>query len=300
MTNRKQTKNTRRVLMDGACYLLGGLCFGAAVSVFTEPSRIAPGGLTGLAVLIGFLTGLPTGTVVLVLNLPLLVLAFRRMGRDFFLRTVAGLLISSVAIDLSPLFLPAFAADRLLSAVFGGVLTGVGLGLIYRRGGSTGGAEIVAVWLRRFMHLSIGRMMLLLDAVVIALSALVYREMESALYAAVTVFLSAQVMDRLVYGSHTAKVALVVSRRWRQINERILREMRRGVTLLDATGGYTGEEGKVLLCAVGRTEVYRLRQLVQEEDPDAFVLFGTAEEVLGDGFGERPSSEKPPKRISEK
>lgn len=288
MKNQGETQNqlrARRLFWDGACYLLGSICFGVAISVFTEPNRIAPGGVTGLAVLVGFLTGLPTGVVTVALNLPLLFVAFRRMGRDFFWRTAVGLVLSSVAIDATPLFLPEFLEDRLLAAIFGGVLTGAGLGLIFLRGGSTGGAEIVATLLRRrFPHLSIGRVMLLIDAAVIALSAVVYGQVDSALYAAVTVFLSAQVMDRLVYGSQTAKVALIISRDWQEITERVLKELRRGVTQLFSIGGYTGEEGKVLLCTVGRTESYRLREIIRQIDPSAFVLFLTAEEVQGVGF----------------
>lgn len=286
-TKIKNSLRTRRLLGDGACYLLGSLCFGVAVSVFTEPNHIVPGGVTGLAVLIGFLSGLPTGLVSVLLNLPLLILAYRRVGRDFFWRTAAGLVLSSVAIDVTPLFLSGFFEDRLLAAVFGGVLTGVGLGLIYRRGGSTGGAEIVAtLWRRHTPELSIGRVMLFLDAAVILLSAVVFREINSALYAAVTVFLSAQVMDRLVYGAQTAKVALIISRKWPIITERILTRLHRGVTQLSSAGGYTGEEGRVLLCAVTRSEGYRLWELIREIDPSAFVLFLTAEEVQGVGFRE--------------
>ncbi len=281
----KNSLRTRRLLGDGACYILGSFCFGVSVSVFTEPNRIAPGGVTGLAVLLGFLSGLPTGLISVLLNLPLLIIAYRRMGRDFFWRTAAGLVLSSVAMDITPLFLPGFFGDRLLAAVFGGVLTGAGLGLIYRRGGSTGGAEIVAtLWRRQTPDLSIGRVMLFLDAAVILLSAAVFREINSALYAAVTVFLSAQVMDRLVYGAQTAKVALIVSRNWQEITERILTHLHRGVTQLSSAGGYTGEEGKVLLCAVGQREGYRLWELIREIDPSAFVLFLTAEEVQGVGF----------------
>lgn len=275
----------RRLLGDGVCFLLGSFSFGVAISMFTEPNNIAPGGLTGLAVLISFLTQFPTGTTAFVLNIPLLLLAYRRVGREFFWRTVVGLTLSSVIIDLVALFLPPFSGDRLLASVFGGVLTGLGLGLIYMRGGSTGGGEIMATLLRRrFPHLSIGHLVLLVDAVVIALSTVVYSSLDSALYAVVTVFLSSQVMDRLVYGGQTAKVAMIVSRHWQRITERVLTEMERGVTQLEATGAYTGAGSRVLICAVGRTELYRLRQLVRESDPDAFVIFGTAEEVMGDGF----------------
>ena len=283
----KQKKALRRFGKDGAAFLIGSVAFGTAVSVFNEPNHFAPGGVSGLAVLLGYLTDAPAGTVTLILNVPLLILAYRRVGRSFFWRTVAGLLLSSVAMDVMRLILPPFTGDRLLAAVFGGVLTGVGLGLIYMRGGSTGGAEIVATLLRRRLRfLSVGNLMLLVDAAVILLSAVVYRSVDSALYATVAVFLSTQVMDRLVYGGKGAMVALIISERSQAVSDAILTSLSRGVTKLPAVGAYRNRGGSVLLCAVGKTEVYRLRELVLGVDPAAFTVLLTAEEVLGSGFEE--------------
>lgn len=283
--NRKKNSKARRLLWDGVFLLLGSVCFGAAVSMFTSPAAIAPGGVTGLAVLFDHLFGIPAGIGTLLLNLPLLLLALKHMGRTFFLRTLAGLGISSVFIDLFAAFLPPFTGDRLLAAIFGGVLTGAGLGFIYMRGACTGGAEIVALLLRRkFPQLSIGNMLLCVDAAVVLLSALVYRQAESALYAAVTVFLAAQVMDRLIYGGQTAKFAVIISAYAAKIADTVLHELHRGVTRLEASGGYTGEKRPVLLCAVGRAEAHRLRELVARIDPAAFVIFSTADEVFGEGF----------------
>lgn len=283
----KKEKTLRRFIKDGAAFFVGSVAFGIAVSVFTEPNRIAPGGITGLAVLVGFLTDIPAGTTTFLLNVPLLLLAYRRVGRAFFWRTMAGLLLSSAAIDITKLVLPPFTGDRLLAAVFGGVLTGVGLGLIYMRGGSTGGAEIIATLLRRRIRfLSVGNLILLVDAAVISLSAAVYRSLESALYATVAVFLSAQVMDRLIYGGKGAMVALIISERSQTVSDTILTTLSRGVTKLNAVGAYRNREGCVLLCAVGKTEVYRLRELVLGVDPAAFMVLLTAEEVLGSGFEE--------------
>ncbi len=286
--NNEKSSKTRRLVWDGVFLVFGSVCFGAAVSMFTAPAEIAPGGVTGLAVLGDHLFGVPAGVGTLLLNLPLLLLALRRMGRSFFLRTLAGLGISSVFIDLFAVLLPPFTGDRLLAAVFGGVLTGAGLGFIYMRGACTGGAEIVALLLRRkFPQLSIGNMLLCVDAAVVVLSALVYRQLDSALYAAVTVFLSAQVMDRLIYGGQTAKFAVIVSTRGAEIAAAVLHELHRGVTQLDAAGGYTGEKRPLLICAVGRAEAHRLRELTARIDPVAFVIFSTADEVFGEGFTRR-------------
>lgn len=153
------------------------------------------------------------------------------------------------------------------------------------RGATTGGSEIVARLLeRRLRHVPIGRLILLVDAVVVAVSALVYRQIESALYALILIFVSSLVMDAIVYGGEKGKMLLIMSRREELIARRILQQMGRGVTLLNATGAYTGTDKRVLLCAVRRSEVYQLRTIVQDTDPDAFLIVVSTEEVLGEGF----------------
>lgn len=274
----------RRLLADGVSFLLGSVAFGAAVSLFIAPNDIAPGGVTGLAVLSQYLFGTPTGLMAFLINLPLLFFAFRWLSRRFFVRTLVGLAVSSVVIDLFALFSP-FTGDRLLAAVFGGVLTGVGVGLIYKAGGSTGGAEIVAILLRRkFPFFSAGNMLMAVDGAVILLSTLVYRDWSSVLYAAVTVFLSAQVMDRLIYGDRLAETVYIITRKGKELTAAVCGELDRGLTRIPAKGGFSGKECEVLLCAVGRGEKHRLQQVIQRVDPDAFVIFGTAEEVMGKGF----------------
>lgn len=275
----------RRTVIDGACFVAGGICFGAAVSLFISPAAIAPGGVTGLAVLCDYLFGLPTGIGTVLLNLPLLFFAWRRLGARFLLRTVIGLSISSLCIDLFAAVLPPFQCDRLLAALFGGVLTGAGLGLIYLRGGSTGGTEIGALLLRRkFPQLSMGNLILLVDAAVVLLSAVVFAQIESALYAAVTVFLTAQIADRLIYGGQTAKFAVIVSKKGKAVTNAVLHQLQRGVTALQAIGGYTGEQQQLLICAVGRSQAHILRDTVRQVDPTAFVIFATADEIFGEGF----------------
>ena len=170
-------------------------------------------------------------------------------------------------------------------ALFGGVLAGAGLGLIYMRGATTGGSEIVARLLeRKFRHIPIGRLILLVDAVVVGASAIVYRNVESALYAMVLIFVSSSVMDALVYGGDAGKMLLIMTKKEREVADRILAEMERGVTMLNATGAYTGDDRRVLLCAVRRSEVYKLRTLVADLDPDAFIIVASTDEVLGEGF----------------
>ncbi len=283
---RKLEKNkAARLALDGGFYLLGSICYALSVNVFSAPNQIAPGGVTGVATLLNYAFHLPIGAMILVINLPLLIAAWRKCGVGFTVRTLIVTVLSSVVIDVTARFLPPFRGEMILVALFGGVLSGAGLGLIYMRGATTGGSEIVARLLeRRLRHVPIGRLILLVDAVVVAVSALVYRQIESALYALILIFVSSLVMDAIVYGGEKGKMLLIMSRREELIARRILQQMGRGVTLLNATGAYTGTDKRVLLCAVRRSEVYQLRTIVQDTDPDAFLIVVSTEEVLGEGF----------------
>lgn len=296
----KQTGVLRRTAADIVYIAAGSGCFGLSVSLFSAPNDIAPGGVTGLATLANFLWGLPIGALTVAANVPLILLAWWRLGRGFAARTLLGLALSSLVMDTMAAIVPPFSGDRLLAAIFGGVLTGVGLGLILSRGATTGGAEVVARLLeRRWPHIPIGKLILLLDGGVIALSALVYREAESPLYAIILVYVASLITDRLVYGGRRGKTVLIISRHHADITRRILDELSRGVTLLTGVGGFTGAPQQVILCAVRRTELYTLKQIVSAADPAAFVLLLTADEVLGSGFAAldtpRPSRRKPPR-----
>lgn len=275
----------RRASLDGLFYLLGSVLYALSVNVFTAPNQIAPGGVTGIATLVNYLTGLPIGTGILVVNLPLFVASWRFLGRSSTLRTAVVTVLSSIVIDATAPFVPPFVGDKILTAVFGGLLAGAGLGLIFMRGATTGGSEIVARLLeRRFRHIPIGRLILMVDAAVVAAAAVVYRNLESALYAVILIFVSSSVMNRLIYGSDTGKMLLIMTRRDREVADAILKTLQRGVTILHAQGAYTGDQRRVLLVAVRPSQVYTLRTLVYDRDPGAFLIVVSTDEVLGEGF----------------
>ena len=281
----KHSAILRRAAADVVYIAAGSGCFGLSVSLFSAPNDIAPGGVTGLATLANHLWGVPIGALTVAVNIPLILLAWWRLGRSFAARTLLGLALSSLVMDTIAELAPPFSGDRLLAAVFGGVLTGVGLGLILSRGATTGGAEIVARLLeRRWPYIPIGKLILLLDGAVLALSALVFREAESPLYAIILVYVASLITDRLVYGGRRGKTVLIISRHHTASTRSILDELSRGATLLTGVGGFTGAPQQVILCAVRRTELYTLKQLVSAVDPAAFMLLLTADEVLGSGF----------------
>ena len=287
----KKAGGVKGLLTDLLLFNLGSIAYGIAVSMFTAPNDIAPGGVTGIATVINYISrqtlpvGLPIGMLTLVMNLPLLAAAWLRFGSRMAGRTLLCILFSSVWTDVLGSVLPPFRGEMILTCIFGGALMGLGIGLILSRGGTTGGTEIVARLLeRRWPHIPIGRLMLMVDGLIIALSALVYRQLESPLYAVVLVFISSQVTDWLVYGGRRGKMAMILSKKQPMLVERIVHELDRGATLLRAVGAYTGKEQNMILCAVSREEIYPLKRLVFKEDPEAFFMVLSTDEVLGLGW----------------
>lgn len=279
-------RKIRAVAADWLFYLLGSVIYAVAVDVFTVPNRLVPGGVTGLSALVHYLwPAFPVGAGILLINLPLLALALWKLGRPFTLRTAAVTVLSSVIIDTLQPLLPPYTGNPLLAALFGGVLTGAGLAMIYLRGATTGGSEIVARLMeKRWPHLSMGRLLLAVDGLIVALSAVILKEIEPAMYAVVLLFATSVVLDEVVDGVHRTRTVLIVTRRAADISRDILQVVERGVTHLPATGGYTGEPQTVLMCAVRPSEVYALQRLVEERDATAFIIVLNSERVVGNGF----------------
>ncbi len=281
-----------QLLLDSGAYLLGSVLYGLSVNLFTASNDFVPGGVTGIAMLIHYgLPQAPIGLLILLINIPLLLLAWWRIGHGFAIRTAVVTVLSSLLIDgmgLLPFVQPFVAADaggKILAAVFGGVLMGAGLGIIFARGATTGGSEVIARLLeKRFPYISVGRLLLVVDALVVGASILVYRQLESALYATILIFVTSRVMDAILYGGNAGRMLLIVTHKERETAEAINTRMERGVTMLQASGAYTKQARQVLLCAVRPSEVYELRQLIKEFDPDAFTIVVPTEQVLGEGF----------------
>lgn len=279
-------QDVKQIVIDVLYYITGSFLYAVSVNCFSAPNRIAPGGVTGIATVFHYVVpAAPVGLTILIMNVPLLVTAWLLISRTFTIRTVLCTALSTMIIDAAAPLLPAYTGDMFLVSVMGGVLLGVGLGLIFLRGGSTGGTEVVARLLeRRFPHVPVGRLILAVDAVVIVFSAFVFQNIESAMYAVVMTFVASTLIDALMYGGSGGKLILIFSKHQEDIASAILQTLRRGVTKLRSRGGYTGQESEVLLCAVRRTQVYALRQLVAKLDPSAFIVIASAEEVLGQGF----------------
>ena len=281
-------KKPQQFLWDVLCYLVGSVCVAVAVTVFSSPNEIAPGGVLGVATVVhAVLPWLSIGTLTLCFNLPLLTVAYFKLGRGFTVRTALVTVGLSLLLNIAetlPLLQP-YTDDPLLSALSAGVLMGFGIGLILWRGATTGGSEIVARLLElRFPHLPIGRLLLLIDGVVVALSVTVFGKLQSGLYAVVLIFVSSRVTDAVVYGRDHGRMLFILTAEERAVEDVILNELGRGVTLLRARGGYTNISRNAIVCALRPSEVHPLRARIRALDPDAFTIVLSTEQTFGNGF----------------
>ena len=260
-----------------------GCALGAlAYPLFLVPNHIAPGGLTGLATVLNYLFHWPVGTTSLVMNVPLFIIGYRAMGRVFVVRSLVATVLFSVLIDLIPL--PPMTEQPLLGAVFGGVLLGAGLGLILRGGATTGGTDMVARMIHnRFQHISVGAFLFLIDCCVVLMAGF-FIEAEYALYAFVALYAASKLIDVVMVGLAREKACYIISSQHERVKQEIMQKLDRGVTVLRAEGGYSGQERPVLLCVLSAQELGRLKAIVREADEDAFLFISDAHEVLGEGF----------------
>lgn len=287
--------DVRDTVVDLLIYGASGLLVAVDIKCFTAPNQIAPGGVTGLSTVINFLSGAPIGFLNFLLNLPMFIWAFFEVGYKLVLRTVAASLIASLCIDQFGSRLPAYTGDPMLAALFGGLLEGVSLSLVLMREATTGGTDLIARLLqRRFRHLSTGKLMLGIDLVIVLISAVVFKRIESILYALIYIFISTHVIDTILYGADIGhgKVMWIMTAHSERVAQKIMDEMDRGVTGLQARGMYSGVKAEMLMCAISRTEVYHVKDLVYSVDPDAFLIVGDAGEISGKGFNHPAAKDK--------
>lgn len=276
-------------LVHWAQLFVGILLTAAPFPLLFVPNDIAPGGISGLATLIHSLSGLPVGMLAVLLNAPLFLASWRRMGRLFAIKSLIGTIGVSIVIDALPIY--PITSDPILAAVFGGVVSGTGLGLVIRAGATTGGTDMAATLIHEhFPALSVGGILFAADCCVIVASAFVYN-IQSAMYALIAVFLMSQMIDYVVEGFARAKAFFVFSPKSDEISEAVLHKLGRGATLLHGQGAYSKKESDVLLCVVTRLQIPHFKALVSDIDPTAFVMVTDVREALGEGFTRPPDQQ---------
>lgn len=275
-----------RALRDAALLFLGVVLIALGLDLFLVPNKIAAGGVSGIATILHHLVGFPVGATMLVLNIPLFLWGFFRLGLGVGFRSLLGTVLLSGVVDGLVPFLPVLTADALLASLYGGVLVGLGLGLVFRAKGTTGGTDLAATILRSYVGINVGQLLFLVDGAVVLAAGFAFRSPELAMYALITIFVSAWVIDVVQEGLGYTKAFLVISDKHQAIARAVLTEVNRGATLWEGTGAYTGAARMLLLTVVSRSEVTRLKEVVYRIDPRAFVILTNVHEVLGEGFKE--------------
>lgn len=264
--------------------ILGAAISALALNLFLIPADIAPGGMSGLAVVVNHITGIPVGGLILILNIPIFIWGLKNFSRSYMLRSFFGMSALSVLTEVFS-FLKPVTGDLILASVYGGALMGLGIGTVFFAGTTTGGTDIAAQILKkRFPSFSVGRFILLIDAVIVTFAGLVYNKWEVALYSAAALYISTGVIDLITEGVDFAKVLYIISDKPREIAEEISRRLEHGTTMLYGSSVYTGKDKTVLMSVVKKYEIGKLKKIINGIDENAFVIVSDAREVLGRGF----------------
>ena len=271
-------------ILQYAGILAASALYAAAIALFLDPNHLAPGGVSGIAIIINQLTQIPTGTLILIMNVPLMALGMWKLGFRFLLSTLVAVISSSIFTNLLAPYGP-LTTDPLLAACAGGALLAVGMGLLFKLGATSGGTDIlIRVIKLKYKHLKTGSLFLITDCCVIAASALVFRNVDRALYAAIATILSSFCLDLVLYGRDEAKLVYLITDHEKAIANRLLEELEIGVTYLQGQGAYTRDNKKVILCAMQKRLLPRVQEIAMEEDPCAFLIVTSASEIFGEGF----------------
>lgn len=277
-------RRTYTAVVDCAVIAVGAVLMGVALSVFMVPFKIAPGGASGLATVLHYLTGLRVSVLIPLINIPIFIIGIIRLERDFLVKSVFGTVVLSIATETAAI-LPPPTSDPLISAVFGGAVMGIGISAVLSRGGTTGGTDILVLVIRRsFSEVSVGRLYLLIDGAVIAMAGLAFSSGEVIFYSAVSLVVSTYMTDAALEGLNLARLVYIISDSNREICDRIYAELKRGVTGLNSVSMYSGRSGRILMCVIRKGQLSKLKKIIQDIDKGAFVIICDAKEVMGSGF----------------
>lgn len=277
-----------QLFKKGVIITIGCLIYAISINLFFVPANLNTGGLTGIALIFNTLWNLPVGLTVFFLNLPVILLAIRFIGFRYIVWTLYATVVSSLLIDLTvPLegLLALGESDSLLFCIFGGVVCGAGLGIVYTQDASTGGTDVISRLIQLvFPHMTMGRLMLICDLIIVAAGAMILGDPIIALYSIVAIYLSSGAIDTVLYGLEKSQMATIVTTLGDQVCSRLLEELNRGVTRIPSLGGYSNNENETLLCAISARQMSKVQSIVSEVDPNAFVIFSPVHDIMGDGF----------------
>lgn len=289
-------KNILHFILRYIAITVGAAMYAIALTWFLDPNQLAPGGVSGIAIILKeifpMLPGL--GTLILIFNIPILILGVWKFGVKFTISTIYTVVISSIMMDVMPGLtgIDAITRDPMLAAVIGGALHGISAGVLFRLETTTGGTDVIIKIIRqKIPHLKTGQLYIITDLIILAASALAFRNIEVALYAAVTIYITSMIMDKALYNGDQQTMVYIVSAKREILADRMLKELDLGVTMLQAVGAYENTPTEVIMCVMRKSTLVKVRNLLKEVDPDAFMIVGTANEVFGEGFKDHYETE---------
>ncbi|MBQ4523611.1 MAG: YitT family protein [Lachnospiraceae bacterium] len=267
-----------------ALFILASFSYAVGISLFLDPNQLAPGGIVGISVILHQFTHIPTGTLYFILNVPILILGFVKFGYKVMIDTLFMVVLNSVFTNYFTGF-GAVTEEYLLAAIAGSVLVGVGIGIVFRQGATTGGIDIIVKLLRiQFPHMSTGRIFMMLDILIVTISGIVFGNFNLAMYAFIAVVFSSKTVDYILYGDDEAKLFYIISNSPKEIAERLLKEANVGVTFIQGSGGYSKTSYEVIMCVVRKRLSPKVEEIVKEEDEKAFMIVCRASEIFGEGY----------------
>ena len=277
---------TRDFISDFFRIAIGTIIMAAGVGFFLLSNQLSTGGFSGIAIIIYYILKVPVGTTILLLNIPLFIIAYFKVGKEFFAKAVIGTIFLSIFLNAFEKINP-ITEDRFLAFLYGSVIVGIGTAMVLKVNGSTGGTDLLANIIRSFKpHLKTGSLIVTLDTIIIIANTFFFKDIEVGLYSALAIYILGKILDIFFEGINFTKMLIIISPKWEEISKKINEELRRGTTALYGEGMYTKEEKKLLLCIMSRSEIVEARKLIEKIDPTAFVIISNAREVYGKGFKE--------------
>lgn len=282
-------KKYKSLLLKVVFITFGSILYSIGISLFLDPNKLAPGGTTGIAIVINYLVHIKTGTILFLINVPILIFGLWRFGLKLTVSTIYVTTISSFFMNfLTENYVQVYGAvteDLLLAGVAGGSFMAVGMAIVFRQGATTGGTDIIVRALRqKYRHIKTGTIYIVTDSIIIIASAVIFKNVEIAMYAAITVVISNYVLDKVLYGGDRAELLYIISDNISNIANRIINEVDIGVTYLNGEGAYTAKNKKVIMCVCKNYNYTKVREIVKQEDSEAFLIVTSANEVFGDGY----------------
>lgn len=279
-------KNLPKLIRNYLLITVAAFLYGIGTAIFSDPNNIAPGGITGVAIVLNRIVPFGTGAWFMLLNIPILILGTWKFGMHFIFSTLYATGMISFFTDFIAKYGKAFIVnDMVLASVFGGLFAGVAMAIIFQQGATSGGSDIIIKILRlKYPHIKTGGLLFLTDIVVICFAAIVIKDIPAALYAFITVFINGIALDKVLYGNDEAKLLFIISDRHSSITRRLLKELDLGVTHVYGQGAFSGRDKKVIMCVVRKRISPQAQEIVKQEDPDAFMIITSATEIYGEGY----------------